>query len=120
MTIFKVLCVHSSRITSYNVCYTKLLRRERAAVADMDQEAVWKWEAFFNATPADGELRAKYQMTARYLYEHLFLAHISFNPDSRNFYEIVRSTTPPGEDIRIIPTIRPYDDPGETPFYYLV
>jgi len=92
--------------------------RERAGVADIDQEAVRKWEAFFNATPADGELRAKYQMTARYLYEHLFLAHISFNPDSRNFYEIVRSTTPPGEDIRIIPTIRPYDDPGEGPFYY--
>jgi len=92
--------------------------RERAAVAAMDQESVRKWEAFFNAAPADGELRAKYRMTARYLYEHLFLAHISFNPNSRSFYEIVRSTTPPGEEIRIIPTIRPYDDPGEGPFYY--
>ncbi|SHO49781.1 fatty acid cis/trans isomerase [Desulfopila aestuarii] len=92
--------------------------RARAAVADMDQESVRKWEAFFNAAPDDGELRAKYRMTARYLYEHLFLAHISFDSKSRNFYEIVRSTTPPGEDIRIIPSIRPYDDPGEGPFYY--
>lgn len=92
--------------------------RERAAVAETDMEPVKKWEAFLNAAPADNELKAKYQMTARYLYEHLFLAHISFDPKSRDFYEIVRSTTPPGEDIRIIPTVRPYDDPGEGPFYY--
>jgi len=92
--------------------------RERAAVAEVDRAAVEQWETFFNGVPADTVLRAKYQMTARYLYEHLFLAHISFNPESRNFYEIVRSTTPPGQDIRIIPTVRPYDDPGEGPFYY--
>ena len=29
----------------------------------------------------------------------------------------MRSTTPPGEPIRVIPTVRPNDDPGQ-PFYY--
>ncbi|MFV0437826.1 MAG: fatty acid cis/trans isomerase [Desulfopila sp.] len=93
-------------------------QRRLAAVAATDREAVHRWETFFNAAPADPALRAKYTMTARYLYEHLFLAHISFDPASPNFYEIVRSTTPPGENIQIIPTVRPYDDPGEGPFYY--
>ena len=36
------------------------------------QMAIEKWEAFLN------ESDAKHVMTARYLYEHLFLAHISF------------------------------------------
>jgi hypothetical protein len=36
-------------------------------------------------------------MAARYLYEHFFLAHIAFtDADPREFFELVRSTTPPG------------------------
>jgi hypothetical protein len=71
-----------------------------------------KWERFLN-TPDP-----KHAMTARYLYEHLFLAHIRFEGTKREFYTLVRSRTPSPEPIDIIPTRRPYDDPGKGKFYY--
>lgn len=87
-------------------------QKELKAIADKDQLMVEKWENFFNSS------NPKHQMTARYLYEHLFLAHITFDNDTETFYELVRSTTGPGLDIDIIPTVRPYDDPGTDQFYY--
>ncbi|EKD36084.1 MAG: hypothetical protein ACD_75C01645G0001, partial [uncultured bacterium] len=73
---------------------------------------ITKWEAFLNR---DDE---KHAMTARYLYEHLFLAHIKFDTPENEFYELVRSRTPPGQEIQVIATVRPYDDPKEQKFYY--
>ena len=74
---------------------------------------VARWENFLNRP--DG----KHVMTARYLYEHYFLAHLSFSDVAPpEFYELVRSTTPPGAPIEVIPTLRPYDSPGEEVFYY--
>lgn len=77
-----------------------------------DAAEVLKWEAFFNH---DGP---KYAMTARYIYEHLFLAHIKFATTTNEFYELVRSKTPSGEPLELIPTVRPYDDPGVVQVYY--
>jgi hypothetical protein len=72
-----------------------------------------KWEAFLNRPDA------KHAMAARYLYEHFFLAHLSFSDADRSeFYELVRSTTPPGEAIEVIATVRPYDPPGADSIYY--
>jgi len=71
-----------------------------------------KWEDFFNKSGA------KERMTARYLYEHLYLAHIYFPTASGEFYELVRSYTPQGKAIDIIPTLRPFDDPKVKKFYY--
>jgi len=71
-----------------------------------------KWESFLN------EKDPKHQMTARYLYEHFFLAHITFEKSGSEFYELIRSTTPSGAPTSIIPTLRPYDDPGTEKFYY--
>jgi hypothetical protein len=82
------------------------------AIPQKDLGMLEKWEVFFN-TPDP-----KYRMTARYLYEHLFLAHITFEAGSNEFYELVRSKTEPGEDIDIIATVRPYDEPGVGLFYY--
>ncbi|MFT5728104.1 MAG: hypothetical protein ACI8PB_002256 [Desulforhopalus sp.] len=82
------------------------------AVVPKDQAMIKKWEKFLNNPDA------KKQMTARYLYEHLFLAHLTFDTGTDAFYELVRSTTAPGEAIDIIPTVRPYDDPGVDQFYY--
>ena len=77
-----------------------------------EQVQIRHWEAFFNQTTL------KNQLVSRYLYEHLFLAHIYFDDlDSGNFFQLVRSSTPTGEPLRIIPTLRPNDDPGQ-PFYY--
>lgn len=77
-----------------------------------DAVEIIKWESFLN-TPDP-----KHAMTARYLYEHLFLAHIKFGTDTNEFYELLRSTTPSGEAVELIDTVRPYDDPGVEKFYY--
>jgi hypothetical protein len=82
------------------------------AIPIIDQDMINKWERFFNNPDP------KYRVTARYIYDHLFLAHISFETGSNNFYEMVRSKTGPGEKIDIIATVRPYDDPGVDQFYY--
>ncbi|VAW83822.1 Fatty acid cis/trans isomerase [hydrothermal vent metagenome] len=72
-----------------------------------------QWEIFLNQ-PSN-----KQHLVSRYLYEHLFHAHIHFSDSpAREFYRLVRSTTPPGEVIEEIPTLRPYDDPGTSIFYY--
>ena len=71
-----------------------------------------KWEQFLNHPDA------KHAMTARYLYEHLYLAHINFGNSDKEFFELVRSKTPSPEAIDLIPTIRPYDNPKVEKFYY--
>ncbi len=73
---------------------------------------VREWEAFLNgSTP-------KEKLVARYLYEHLFQAHLHFEgSEPRSFFELVRSRTAPGQAIVPIPTRRPYGDPQQ-PFYY--
>jgi len=74
-----------------------------------------QWEYFLN-----GESN-KEKLVARYLYEHLFQAHLHFDgTDNREFYRLVRSTTAPGKPIEIIPTRRPYSDPASTVYYRLV
>jgi len=77
-----------------------------------DALAIRQWEEFFN------KYDAKHAVTARYLYEHLFLAHLKFGTSSNEFYELVRSRTAPGKPIDLIATVRPYDDPGVEQFYY--
>jgi ferredoxin len=73
-----------------------------------------RWERFLNGTGN------KQRLVARYLYEHLFLAHIHFNGSGdREFYRLVRSRTGPGQPIDEIPTVRPYDDPGPVSYYRL-
>ena len=72
-----------------------------------------EWERFLNGDAL------KERLVARYLYEHLFLAHLYFSgKESKTYFKLVRSSTPPGEPIRIIATRRPYDDPGNNDFYY--
>ena len=77
-----------------------------------DALAIRQWEAFLNQDDA------KHAMTARYLYEHLFLAHLKFGTPTNEFYELVRSKTPPGQPLELIATVRPYDDPGVGRVFY--
>jgi len=77
-----------------------------------DALAVLKWEDFLNQDDP------KHAMTARYLYEHLFLAHLKFGTPTNEFYELVRSKTAPGLPLDLIATVRPYDDPGVKRVYY--
>ena len=76
------------------------------------QVLIDQFELFLNTSDA------KHTMSARYIYEHLFLAHISFEGAKGEYFELVRSTTPYPKEIDIIPTLRPYDDPKVQQFYY--
>jgi hypothetical protein len=77
------------------------------------ERQVQEWEAFLNGDSL------KERLTSRYLYEHLFLAHLHFDSDpQRHYFRMVRSSTPPGEPIRDVATRRPYDDPGTDRVYY--
>ncbi len=91
-----------------NALQQQMITAPSAAAA----KEIAKWEAFFNAPDA------KHAMTARYLYEHYFLAHINFKAAPDEFYELVRSKTAAPQTIDIIPSLRPFDNPGRELFYY--
>ena len=81
--------------------------------SQFDLNKIKGWEAFLNQDSL------KYQLSARYIYEHWFLAHIYFTPENpQSFFKLVRSSTPPGEEIKLINTRRPYDDPKVSRVYY--
>jgi len=100
------------------------LRKWLAEGAPLDGEAVEpnaseapqlaEWEALLNRPGA------REQLVARWLYEHLFLAHLHFDGGaSGHFFELVRSRTPSGEAVDVIATRWPNDDPGTRFFYRL-
>ncbi|EEY46054.1 fatty acid cis/trans isomerase [Vibrio mimicus VM223] len=80
-----------------------------------EQTLVDQYEALFNHSAR------KNQLTARYIYEHLFLSHLFFSETAEErprFFTLVRSSTPPGQPVKRIATRRPYDDPGVERVYY--
>ncbi|WP_027670393.1 fatty acid cis/trans isomerase [Rheinheimera baltica] len=63
------------------------------------------------------------QLSARYIYEHLFTSHLYFSAlhaehQTPQFYSLVRSATPPGQPVEVIASRRPFDDPGVSRVYY--
>lgn len=86
---------------------------EKPLTASLARE-VALWESLFNQDSL------KHQLSARYVYEHLFLAHIHFEDAGQQtvYFKLVRSRTPPGQPIDVIATRRPYDDPGVARVYY--
>lgn len=58
-------------------------------------------------------------LVSRYLYEHLFLAHLHLEGQTaRNFFRLVRSRTTCEAGADEIATRRPYDPPGVARFWY--
>ncbi|MDW3714732.1 MULTISPECIES: fatty acid cis/trans isomerase [unclassified Pseudomonas] len=87
---------------------------EASAVTPTPDEArqIAEWEGLLNARGA------REVLVGRWLFEHLFLAHLYFDEGkSGHFFQLVRSRTPSGKPIDPIATRRPNDDPG-TDFYY--
>ncbi len=80
-------------------------------IGEFERNMIIKFEDFLNNP------NIKNKVTARYIYEHLFLAHIYFDEKSGNFYELIRSSTKTDETPKIIATRFPYDEIKE-PFYY--
>ncbi|MGJ8581476.1 MAG: fatty acid cis/trans isomerase, partial [Psychromonas sp.] len=91
---------------------------EPLALSNETVKLVEHWEKKLN-----GNSR-KEQLIARYIYEHLFIGHIYFDalPISTDtpprFFHLIRSSTPPGEPVKVIATRRPYDDPKVERVYY--
>ncbi len=109
-------------VTGLTAGELQTLQQWLAAGAPLDQQAlvangielaqIKQWEDLFNAPGA------REGLAARWLYEHLFLAHLYFqNGDNRHFFQVVRSRTPSGTPVDLIASRRPNDDPG-TVFYY--
>lgn len=86
------------------------VKKKKEIIPAKEQILITRFEKFFN------QKDIKHKVTARYIYEHLFLAHISFDKNSKNFYELVRSKTKIGK-VQTIATRFPYDKIDE-PFYY--
>ena len=83
--------------------------------SDAAAKQIRQWEAFLNGTTN------KAMLVSRYLYEHLFQAHLHLEGTSnREFYRLVRSTTPTGKPVNVIPTRRPYGSPGGPVYYRIV
>lgn len=85
---------------------------EIPALSAETEQQVAAWEQFFNGSSL------KQKLMSRYIYEHLFLAHIYFDEievsekNPRTFFRLVRSSSPPGQPINEVATRRPYDEPG--------
>ena len=76
----------------------------RARIAD--------WERFLNADSLQG------QLASRYVYEHWYVGHLHFDEAPGEYFQLVRSRTPPGRPIEVVATVRPYDDPGVPRVWY--
>ena len=103
--------------TEFNTIETWLAQgspvQPAAALAPALLGEIAKWEQLFNGASN------KQRLMARYVYEHLFLGHLYFDKvDAGTYFMLVRSRTPPGQPVDLIPSVRPFDDPGVERFYY--
>ncbi|MBZ9611564.1 fatty acid cis/trans isomerase [Rheinheimera maricola] len=90
---------------------------EAAPLPTAEQAAVAKLEQWLNAD------NLKMQLSARYIYEHLFTSQLYFSALHKadatpQFYQLLRSATPPGKPVEVIASRRPFDDPGVKRVYY--
>ena len=88
-----------------------------AKLSDQELTHVNKLEQWLN------QESNKMQLSARYIYEHLFTSHLYFEErvetgETPQFYKLVRSKTAPGHPLDIIATRRPFDDPKVARVWY--
>lgn len=80
----------------------------------LEQKQIAQWEALLNAPGA------RESLVNRWLFEHLFLAHLYFEGgEAGHFFQLVRSRTPSGQPLDVIATRRPNEDPGTQVYYRL-
>lgn len=86
--------------------------RKQMAIHPNTKKQLRLFETFLN------QKDLRYQLVSRYLYEHLFLAHLYLSSDKTTFFRLVRSKTSCDQRINEIATRRPNDDPGVKNFFY--
>lgn len=90
---------------------TETLKLQGALTKEAKKQ-VQDWEKFFNHEDP------RHQLVSRYLYEHLFLAHIYLSEEPQTFFRLIRSSTKCSKEAKEIATRRPNDSPGMEKFYY--
>ncbi len=84
-----------------------------ASLSPQAAAEIKKWEQFFNGQSL------KQQLSARYLYEHLYIGDLHFKGHpNHEFYKLIRSATPSGQSVDELKSVRPFDAPGVDRFYY--
>ena len=87
-------------------------------LSEDEQRQIQAWEKMLNQPDN------RHQLVARWLFEHLFLAHLYFDDNSGDkpdhFFTLYRSSTPPGEPLKPLDSLRPNDMPPEHFWYRLV
>lgn len=87
--------------------------REPEPLSGAHQKRIAEWERFLNG---DG---LKSQLIGRYIYEHWFIGSLYFDDlPGPDYFQLVRSKTPPGRPLEVIATPRPFDPPGTERVYY--
>lgn len=97
--------------------YSLQEQEQRATITEKNRQIRDFVENFLNSS------NPYQKVVSRYIYEHIFLAHIYFDENNREFFRLVRSSKPRSEigsdeEIFEIATRRPTDNP-ERKFYYL-
>lgn len=80
--------------------------------SDAARAEIGRWETFLNAPDIPSRI------VARYLFEHLFLAHLAVPSAPGEWFRLVRSRTGAPTPIDEISTTRPYDDPKSPEVHY--
>jgi hypothetical protein len=85
----------------------------KTSLSPLAKTEIEKWEQFLNGSSL------KQQLSARYIFEHLYIGDLHFkgHPDNE-FYKLIRSKTSTGKAVEEINSVRPFDGPGLSPFYY--
>lgn len=86
-------------------------QKKQAEIPAAVLKQIREWEKFFN------EPNKPQRLVSRYMYEHLFLAHIYFPEEKGTFFRLVRSSSQCDKGADEIATRRPNDDPGRV-FHY--
>ncbi|HEC75342.1 MAG TPA: peptidylprolyl isomerase [Methylophaga aminisulfidivorans] len=80
-------------------------------VSEDEKSSISKWESYLNQD--DDE----HKLVSRWLFEHLYLAHLYFRTGVNHYYQLVRSYTPSGSPISLVKTTLPNGD-ANAPIYY--
>ncbi|MDX1803925.1 MAG: fatty acid cis/trans isomerase, partial [Alcanivorax sp.] len=91
--------------------------RQPLTLSAEEKRQIHEWETLLNKSDK------RHRLVARWLFEHLYLAHLYFGQDSgpqpAHFFHLYRSSTPPGETVKPLGTVRPNDPPPKTFWYRL-
>jgi len=89
-----------------------------AKLNSAELSALQNAERFFNSHEANSRFLNRVPLVSRYLYEHLFMAHIELEEIPGRFFELVRSRTAHPKTISEIVTETPLNDPKVENFTY--